>query len=177
MLRINVNTFFSSSLKKLTILLFLQISLSKFGFSEEISNFNLTQVTISKGTPIEISSNSAIYDENKGFAVFVGDVRVGHGPYKIRGERLEIIFDVEDKNSNEPMELIFTDSVVFTNGFEIGKSEKANYYIQDGMIILEKDVMFKQGQSIFFGEKAEFDLDNGKMIFGGRINASISSNE
>ena len=37
------------------------------------------------------------------------------------------------------------------------------------------DVMFKQNESVFFGETAEFDLANGNMSFGGRINASIGS--
>ena len=73
------------------------------------------------------------------------------------------------------MELIFTEGVIFSNGFEIGKSEKANYYIVENLLIMNIDVMFKQNESVFFGESAEFDLANGNMSFGGRINASIDS--
>ena len=43
--------------------------------------------------------------------------------------------------------------------------------------MLEKDVMFKQNETVFFGQTAEIDLESGSMIFGGRINASINTND
>ena len=102
-------------------------------------------------------------------------MRVGHGPYKLRGENVKVIFDVTMEGNKEPLELIFTEGVIFSNGFEMGKSENANYYIVENMLIMNTDVMFKQNESVFFGESAEFDLANGNMSFGGRINASIGS--
>ena len=144
-------------------------------FSESKSEFQLSSVNVIEGTPIQISSDSAIYNENQGFATFSGDVRVGHGPYKLRGENVKVIFDITVEGNKEPLEMIFTESVIFSNGFEIGKSEKANYYIVEKLLIMNIDVMFKQNESVFFGESAEFDLANGNMSFGGRINASIGS--
>ncbi len=143
-------------------------------FSEDSSIFQLSSAKVIEGSPIQISSDSAIYDENQGFATFIGDVRVGHGPYKLRGEKVKVIFDITKEGNKEPLELIFTEGVIFSNGFEIGKSEKANYNILENFLIMNKDVMFKQNESVFFGETAEFDLANGNMSFGGRINASIS---
>ena len=143
--------------------------------ANEGNDFSLTPVQLPSNTPVHISSDSAIYDESKGFAIFTGDVRVGHGPYKIRGEHLEVIFDITDGGKKEPIELIFTDGVLFTNGFEMGKSGKANYDILSGFIVLEEDVMFKQNSSVFFGQTAEFDLHKNFMSFKGRINASIST--
>ncbi len=145
--------------------------------ANEGNGFKLTPVQLPSNTPVQISSDSAIYDENKGFAKFTGDVRVGHGPYKIRGEHLEVIFDITDKGKNEPVELIFTEGVLFTNGFEVGKSGKANYDIVSGFIILNEDVMFKQNSSVFFGQTAEFNLNENFMSFKGRINASISTGD
>ena len=145
--------------------------------AEEETLFKLTPVTLAKGAPVQISSDSALYDENQGFAIFKGDVRVGHGPYKIRGKHLKVVFDVTEKGKKEPLELVFIDGVVFSNGFEMGKSQKANYNIANGFIILREDVMFKQKQSVFFGQTAEFDLNSNNMSFKGRINASISTND
>ena len=145
--------------------------------AEEETLFKLTPVTLAKGAPVQISSDSALYDETQGFAIFKGDVRVGHGPFKIRGKHLKVVFDVTEKGKKEPLELVFIDGVVFSNGFEMGKSQKANYNIANGFIILRDDVMFKQKESVFFGQTAEFDLYNNYMSFKGRINASISTND
>ena len=83
--------------------------------AEEETLFKLTPVTLAKGAPVQISSDSALYDENQGFAIFKGDVRVGHGPYKIRGEHLKVVFDVTEKGKKEPLELVFIDGVIFSN--------------------------------------------------------------
>ena len=163
--------------KKISLTFFVVFFLTNSVFAEKEAHFKLTPVTLAKGTPVQISADSAVYDENQGFAIFKGDVRVGHGPYKIRGEDLKVIFDVTDEGKKEPLELVFSNGVVFSNGFEMGKSEKANYNIANGIIILEEDVMFKQKESVFFGQTAVFDLDNNFMSFKGRINASISTSD
>ena len=145
--------------------------------AEEETIFKLTPVILAKGAPVQISSDSALYNESQGFAIFEGDVRVGHGPYKIRGKHVKVVFDVTENGKKEPLELVFIDGVIFSNGFEMGKSQKANYNIANGFIILREDVMFKQKESVFFGQTAEFDLNSNNMSFKGRINASISTND
>ena len=72
--------------------------------AEEETLFKLTPVTLAKGAPVQISSDSALYDENQGFAIFKGDVRVGHGPYKIRGKHVKVVFDVTENGKKEPLE-------------------------------------------------------------------------
>ena len=59
----------------------------------------------------------------------------------------------------------------------MGKSVIANYYIPERLLVLEKYVMFKQNETVFFGQTAEIDLEGGSMIFGGRINASINTSD
>ena len=145
--------------------------------AEEETIFKLTPVTLAKGAPVQISSDSALYDENQGFAIFKGDVKVGHGPYKIRGKHLKVVFDVTENGKKEPLVLVFIDGVIFSNGFEMGKSQKANYNIANGFIILREEVMLQQKESVFFGPPAEFDLNSNNMSFKGRINASISTND
>ena len=163
---------------KVFILTFLVVFfLTNVVSAEEDATFKLTPVTLAKGAQVQISSDSALYDENQGFAIFKGDVRVGHGPYKIRGNHLKVVFDVTEKGKKEPLELVFIDGVIFSNGFEMGKSVIANYYIPKSLLVLEKDVMFKQKESVFFGQTAEFDLNSNNMSFKCRINASISTND
>ena len=162
---------------KIFFLTFLVVFFLTNDGSAEETLFKLTPVTLAKGAPIQISSDTALYDENQGFAIFKGDVRVGHGPYQIRGKHLKVVFDVTVKGKKEPLELVFIDGIIFSNGFEMGKSQKANYNIANGLIILREDVMFKQKESVFFGQTAEFDLNSNNMSFKGRINASISTND
>lgn len=145
--------------------------------AEQATKFELTKVNLAEDSPIQISSDSAIYDENQGLAIFKGDVRVGYGPYKLRGEHMEVIFDASESGNKDPLQLVFTNGVIFSNGFEMGKSVIANYYIPESLLVLEKDVMFKQNETVFFGQTAEIDLESGNMIFGGRINASINTSD
>ena len=60
--------------------------------------------------------------------------------------------------------ITFTNGVIFSNGFEMGKSVIANYYIPESLLVLEKDVMFKQNETVFFGQTAEIDLEGGNIV-------------
>lgn len=115
--------------------------------------------------PIYIESDAATYDEQKGESVYTGSVQVKQGSMQMNADRLVIhMGETKEKRANK---MIATGNPVrfkqkpSDDKEEIrGRSQRAEYYANEGKMILLGKAKIVQGNNTYSSEHIEYDTEN-----------------
>ncbi|MGB5863369.1 MAG: LptA/OstA family protein [Sulfitobacter sp.] len=130
--------------------------------------------TISQDTslPVEVTSDDLTVDQDTGVAVFTGNVVVGQGEMRLSAPRVEVTYS-ETLDAIALMEA--TGGVTLVSGPDAAESERADYTIEDGTIVMRGDVLLVQGPSALSADMMTILLEDGTARMSGNVKTRLQT--
>lgn len=133
-------------------------------FSENLGNKIKTNV------PVNIESDSLIYDTKAGAAVFSGNVKVTQDDMAISAEKMNVYSDEKSTKKTKDTGAVNTNfkrieafgNVSFSGKNISGKSQEAIYEIFGEVLTLKGSVYLNQNGNELYGEKFVYNMKTGK---------------
>lgn len=122
--------------------------------------------------PVEVTADNLAVDQATGEAVFTGNVIVGQGEMRLSAKRLLVVYR-EDTQGIERMEA--TGGVVLVSGPDAAESERADYSIDDGVIVMTGNVLLTQGPSALTADKMTVQLESGTAQMSGSVKTILQT--
>ncbi|WP_300056860.1 LptA/OstA family protein [uncultured Roseobacter sp.] len=124
--------------------------------------------------PVEVTADNLAVDQDTGEAVFSGNVVVGQGEMRLSAKRLLVVYR-EDTQGIERMEA--TGGVVLVSGPDAAESERADYSIDDGVIVMTGNVLLTQGPSALTADKMTVQLEDGTAQMSGSVKTILQTGD
>ncbi|MDW3223753.1 MAG: lipopolysaccharide transport periplasmic protein LptA [Paracoccaceae bacterium] len=124
--------------------------------------------------PVEVTAENLSVDQNTGMAVFTGNVVAAQGEMRLSSKRLVVVYR-EDTEGIERMEA--TGDVVLVSGPDAAESERADYNIDDGIIVMLGNVLLTQGPSALTADKMTVQLDSGTAQMAGSVKTILQTGD
>ncbi|WP_299672330.1 LptA/OstA family protein [uncultured Roseobacter sp.] len=124
--------------------------------------------------PVEVTADNLAVDQDTGEAVFTGNVVVGQGEMRLSAKRLLVVYR-EDTQGIERMEA--TGGVVLVSGPDAAESERADYSIDDGVIVMTGNVLLTQGPSALTADKMTVQLEDGTAQMSGSVKTILQTGD
>ncbi len=120
--------------------------------------------------PVEVTSDNLAVDQETGTAVFTGNVVIGQGEMRLSAPRVLVVYD-EGQSAIERMEA--TGGVTLVSGPDAAESDRADYSIKDGVIVMTGNVLLDQGPNALSADRMTVQLDDGTAQMSGRVKTII----
>lgn len=143
--------------------------------------------------PVDVTADNMVYTADKNTVVFQGRVEAIRGEFKMWSEVLTLHLkstntEKEGKKSASPaMEgsdldrIVAEKNVRFQNGTQTGSSQKATYYSNKSLLVLEGSPVLHDGDNSIRGNVIRYFVnENRSVVEGGpkqRVHAVFSSND
>jgi lipopolysaccharide export system protein LptA len=124
------------------------------------------------GLPVEVTSDNLAVDQETGTAVFTGNVLIGQGEMRLSAPRVLVIYD-QTKSAIASLEA--TGGVTLVSGTDAAESERADYNIDDGIIVMTGNVLLDQGLNAVSSDRMTVQLDTGTAQMSGRVKTIIQT--
>ncbi|WP_187428547.1 Lipopolysaccharide export system protein LptA [Roseobacter fucihabitans] len=124
--------------------------------------------------PVEVTAENLSVDQATGTAIFTGNVVAAQGEMRLSSKRLLVVYR-EDTQGIERMEA--TGDVVLVSGPDAAESERADYNIDDGTIVMRGNVLLTQGPSALTADKMTVQLDSGTAQMAGSVKTILQTGE
>ncbi|WP_299700736.1 lipopolysaccharide transport periplasmic protein LptA [uncultured Tateyamaria sp.] len=122
--------------------------------------------------PVEVSADELNVDQTTGAAIFTGNVVIGQGEMRLSAPRVLVIYR-EDQAGIERMEA--TGGVTLVSGPDAAESQRADYSIDTGLIVMTGDVLLAQGQSAISSDRMTVNLDDGTARMQGSVKTILQT--
>lgn len=122
--------------------------------------------------PVEVTADNLSVDQDSGIAIFTGNVLIGQGEMRLSAPRVLVVYLAEQKGI-ERMEA--TGGVTLVSGPDAAESDKADYYVADGEIVMIGNVLVDQGPNALTADRMTVQLDDGTAQMSGRVKTIIQS--
>lgn len=154
--------------------LLLPLFLVALGASVSAQGTNVAFGTIRQDTsqPVEVTSDNLSVDQATGTAVFTGNVVIGQGEMRLSAPHVLVVYLAENKGIER---LEATGGVVLISGPDAAESERAEYSISDGTIVMIGDVLLDQGPNALSADKMTVQLSDGTAQMSGRVKTIIQT--
>ncbi len=122
------------------------------------------------GEPIEVLADQLDYDDETRHARFTGNVLATQGKSEIYCQELDVFYkEVDGENVLEKL-VAKVDVLIITEDGEEATADIATYMPDAETMVLEGDVVIKQGENVISGPKVEIETATGKAkVSGGRV--------
>lgn len=120
--------------------------------------------------PIDVTSERLAVDENSNTALFTGDVVVVQDQMTLYAPRV-LVFYKEDQSGISHMEA--TGGVTLLQGDEAAEGERADYDIENELMIMTGDVLVTQKLSAIASDKMTIQLADGTALMTGRVKSLL----
>lgn len=130
---------------------------------------NLAQNT---DLPVEVTADNLSVDQDTGVAVFTGNVLIGQGEMRLSAPRVLVVYQAEQKGI-ERMEA--TGGVTLVSGPDAAESDRADYSITDGVIVMTGNVLLDQGLNALSADRMTVQLNDGTAQMQGRVKTILQS--
>jgi len=121
--------------------------------------------------PVEVTADSLDVNQADGSAEFTGDVLVIQGPMRLTANRVFVIYDRE---ASRIARLEATGDVVLANGPDAAQSDRADYSIDTGVIVMTGNVLLTQGPSALSSNRMTVNLTSGTAQMSGRVKTILT---
>lgn len=152
-----------------------------FGFSVTASVAFAQGTSVAFGTlqqnpddPVEITSDTLSVDQETGRAIFLGNVLVGQGEMRLSAPR--VLVEYNETNSGIDS-VTATGGVTLVSGPDAAESQKADYDIDTGVIIMTGDVLLTQGASALTSDRMTVNMRDGTARMVGRVKTVFQSKD
>ncbi len=124
------------------------------------------------GLPVEVTADNLSVDQTTGVAIFTGNVLIGQGEMRLSAPRVLVVY-LEDQQGIERMEA--TGGVTLVSGPDAAESERADYSIAEGTIVMTGNVLLDQGPNALSADRMTVQLDDGTAQMSGRVKTIIQT--
>jgi len=116
--------------------------------------------------PVEISADQLAIDQTDGIATFSGNVVIGQGNMRLSAPRVRVAY-LENNAGIQTMTA--SGGVTLVSGEDAAESQRADYNVEDGVIVMIGDVLMMQGDNAISAERMTVDLEAGTANLSGRV--------
>ncbi len=122
--------------------------------------------------PVEVTADSLSVENATGTAIFTGNVAIGQGEMRLTAARVLVVYRAEQKGIAR---LEATGGVTLVSGEDAAESERADYNIDDGTIVMTGNVLLAQGASALSADKMSIRLEDGTAQMTGRVKTILQT--
>ncbi|MEM9575552.1 MAG: lipopolysaccharide transport periplasmic protein LptA [Pseudomonadota bacterium] len=126
------------------------------------------------GLPVEVTSDSLAVDQNAGTATFTDNVIIIQGEMRLSANEVTVFYDTEAQ-SIERIEAI--GDVILISGEDAAESERADYNVDDGTIVMTGNVLVAQGPSALTADRMTVQMSDGTAQMSGRVKTTLQSGD
>lgn len=115
--------------------------------------------------PIEITANSLEVRQADNLAIFDGEVIAGQGTLRLTADKVEVSYDAENQSDSETgaiKKMIARGNVFISNGAETAQGDRAEYDVNAGKINMSGSVVLTQGANVISGQTLTINLNEGQ---------------
>lgn len=123
--------------------------------------------------PVEVTAEQLSVDQESGTAIFTGDVLIGQGEMRLAAPRVLVVYK-DGRTGIERLEA--TGGVTLVSGPDAAESERADYDIDTGVIVMTGNVLLTQGESALTADRMTVNLDDGTAQMAGRVKTILQPN-
>lgn len=116
--------------------------------------------------PVEVKADIVDVNEADGSTELSGDVLVVQGEMRMTADRAFVVYD---RAAGRIARLEATGGVVLVNGPDAAQSERAEYTIDSGVIVMTGNVLLVQGPSTLNSQRMTVNLTTGTAQMAGRV--------
>ncbi|MDD9719669.1 lipopolysaccharide transport periplasmic protein LptA [Sulfitobacter sp. PR48] len=122
--------------------------------------------------PVEVTADNLSVDQETGTAIFTGNVMIGQGDLRLSAARVLVVY----RNQNKGIaRLEATGGVTLVSGPDAAESERADYNIDTGTIVMTGNVLLAQGPSALSADKMSVRLSDGTAQMSGRVRTILQT--
>ncbi|MEL6450893.1 MAG: lipopolysaccharide transport periplasmic protein LptA [Pseudomonadota bacterium] len=129
-------------------------------------------ITQDTSAPVEVTADELNVDQATGAAIFTGNVVIGQGDMRLSAARVLVVYR-QDQAGIQRMEA--TGGVTLVSGPDAAESQRADYNIDTGVIVMTGDVLLAQGQSALTADRMTVNLDDGTARMQGRVKTILQT--
>lgn len=122
--------------------------------------------------PVEVTADNLSVDQATGIAIFTGNVVIAQGEMRLSAPRVLVVY-LEDQKGIERMEA--TGGVTLVSGPDAAESDRADYSITEGTIVMTGNVLLDQGLNALSADRMTVQLEDGTAQMAGRVKTIIQS--
>ncbi len=124
--------------------------------------------------PVEVTSDNLSVDQDTGIAIFTGNVLIGQGEMRLSAPRVLVVYLAEQRGIER---LEATGGVTLVSGPDAAESERADYSIEDGVIVMTGNVLLDQGLNALSADRMTVQLSDGTAQMSGRVKTIIQTGD
>jgi lipopolysaccharide export system protein LptA len=126
------------------------------------------------GLPVEVTADNLSVDQNTGIAIFTDNVVIVQGEMRLSADRVLVVYDTQAQGIQR---IEATGNVVLISGEDAAESERADYNVDDGTIVMLGNVLVVQGPSTLTGDRMTVQLDDGTAQMSGRVKTVLQTGD
>ena len=120
--------------------------------------------------PVEVTADNLSVDQATGTAIFTGNVLIGQGEMRLSAARVLVVYRTEAEGIAR---LEATGGVTLVSGPDAAESERADYDIDSGTIVMTGNVLLAQGRNALSSDKMSVNLSDGTAQMSGRVRTTL----
>lgn len=124
------------------------------------------------GLPVEITADDLSVDQTTDTAIFSGNVLIGQGEMRLTAARVLVVYRAESEGIAR---LEATGGVTLVSGPDAAESERADYNIDTGTIVMSGNVLLVQGRNALSSDKMSVNLSDGTAQMTGRVKTVLQT--
>lgn len=124
------------------------------------------------GLPVEVTADNLAVDQSTGTAIFTGNVLIGQGEMRLSAARVLVVYRAENRGIAR---LEASGGVTLVSGPDAAESERADYSIDDGTIVMSGNVLLAQGASALSADRMSVRLSDGTAQMSGRVKTILQT--
>ncbi len=122
--------------------------------------------------PVEVTADSLDVNQADGSAEFIGNVLVGQGEMRLSAQKVLVIYN---QGAGGIERLLATGDVVLLNGPDAAESDRAEYTINSGVIVMTGNVLLTQGKNALTSDHMTVNLTSGTANMAGRVKTILQA--
>tara|TARA_R110002020_G_scaffold398590_2_gene608559 strand:+ start:360 stop:845 length:486 start_codon:yes stop_codon:yes gene_type:complete len=122
--------------------------------------------------PVEVTADNLSVDNATGTAVFTGNVMIGQGDMRLTAGEVLVVYRAENQGIAR---LEATKQVTLVSGEDAAEAERADYDIDDGLIVMSGNVLLTQGPSALSADEMAINLSDGTARMSGRVKTILQT--
>lgn len=131
-------------------------------------------VKSNSGLPVEVTADNLAVDQENGTAIFTGNVVIGQGEMRLSAARVLVVYR-SDPSGIARLEA--TGGVTLVSGTDAAESERADYNVDDGTIVMTGNVLVAQGPSAITANTMTVQLNTGTAQMSGRVKTVLQTGD
>lgn len=124
------------------------------------------------GLPVEVTSDSLAVDQNAGTAIFTENVIVVQGEMRLSADEVVVFYDQQARAIDR---IEASGNVILISGQDAAESERAEYNVDDGTIVMLGNVLVAQGPSAVTADQMTVQIGAGTAQMSGRVKTILQT--